>query len=49
MYPFIHNKSFIQTTPRTSLNYKGQTREKQKLKNLTSFLNRDEVATVNFS
>ena len=27
----IHNKSFIQTTPRRSLNYKGPTIAKQKL------------------
>ena len=32
MYPFNQNNSFIQTTPRESLNYTGQTRAKKKLK-----------------
>ena len=32
MKPFNHNKSFMQATPSTSLNYTDQNRAKQKLK-----------------
>ena len=32
MSPFNPNNSFIQTTPRTKLNYTGQIRAKQMLK-----------------
>ena len=43
MQPFIQDKSFIQTTPRTRLNYTGEAR------NLTGGLHRAILATVNFS
>ena len=33
MQPFIQNNSFIQTTPRSRLNYTGQIRAKQKQQN----------------
>ena len=32
MHPFNPNNSFIQTTPKTRLNYTGQNRAKQKFK-----------------
>ena len=49
MQPFNHNKSFMQATPSTSLNYTGQTRAKTEAQNLTGVLTRDDLSTVNFS
>ena len=49
MQPFNQNNSFTQTTPRTNLNYTGQTRAKKEAQNLTGGRHRNYLATVNFS
>ena len=49
MHPFNPNNSFIQTTPRTRLNYTGQTRAKKNAEILTGGRHRNDLDTLNFS